>query len=382
MKKLLLAILLAASLPSLAQQDSDIESMMTRRVLRCSDVQYNSIALIPRLYRSGRNDTLEALLAYAHRHCPNYNGLLDFELLYAIGNGTFREEQFTGRGLLASLRSYGRYFDEGQNDAYITLLRNDEIVRNYYNLLREMAHNLSQSKLTPGQDVLVRYYSTPADSLLELFNDREFRNTAFQTEYRTDRERFDPRTGYHYSILGGVWAPDGKLSLLGNHPYLGFQMGGRGRKLMINVTVMIKFLQSKNSYLVRKEDSLYSTRRFLGGYIGLDGAYSLLQGRHHTWDVLGGVGWDGFDALSVDRNDERLTKSVNSINFNVGTGYKYFFGKAGTYVGLDAKYNFLFYKNTGGTRMSGNAFTIGLVFGFSGNHNRSVPAPLVPGATF
>lgn len=373
MKKLLLGalLLILATAQVQAQNDTVITSMMTRRVLRCEDILYNTMALVPELYKSGNRDTLEAVIAFHKKRCPYYNSLLDFDILYAIDKGTFNTETYQNKGLFPTLRSYAQLLPSagsGKDAGFNTGVNNDETTRNYYIFLQQMAVRLSSRKLPDEQALLVQYYAQPSDTVLDRINTRTFDRTPLKTEYLADQERNDPRVGYHYSLMGGIWIPTGKLSLLGNHPYLGFQIGGRGQRLMVNVSIIIKFLDSKNYYNVYKADSLYSSNNFLGGYIGLDGSYALIKSRRHEWDALGGFGWDGFDALSVERKDDRkLTKSVNSVNFNLGTGYKYFFGKQGAYIGLDAKYNFLFYDNKGGTDVSGNAFSIGLVLGFSGH---------------
>jgi hypothetical protein len=192
----------------------------------------------------------------------------------------------------------------------------------------------------------------------------------FQSRAGNDDMQHDPpvkHASVNAAVLAGLWVPTGNLSLLGAHPYCGFQIGARYKRLLVNATVAFRFIKSANEYQVVEEGQLYNSHKFFGGYIGLDGGFDVLQTPGHEISVLAGCGFDGFDALYFENNssidDDDVTRSINSLNLNAGLGYKYYISPRGGYIGLDLKYNFLFYKNNGGTDLSGNAVTLGLIFG-------------------
>jgi hypothetical protein len=113
------------------------------------------------------------------------------------------------------------------------------------------------------------------------------------------------------------------------------------------------------------------TNHFFGGYFGADVERTLLRLPKHQFDFLGGIGLDGFDTIETEGQNSGTDdgKSINSLNVNLGLGYKYFYNKTG-FLGLDAKYNMVNYRNTGGTDLSGNTVTLGLTLGFLWNESK------------
>ena len=170
----------------------------------------------------------------------------------------------------------------------------------------------------------------------------------------------------HSSIFTGIWLPTGSAKLLGNHPLFGFQVGFYHKKMTYNLTADFKWMASRNEYQVLRDANLETTKNFFGGYFGLDLSRELARFKKHQIDILAGIGFDGFDALESTTGSSAAGgengRSINSLNINTGLGYKYFF-KNKAYIGLQGKYNFVNYKNTGGTDLSGNNITISLLLG-------------------
>jgi hypothetical protein len=86
-------------------------------------------------------------------------------------------------------------------------------------------------------------------------------------------------------------------------------------------------------------------------------------------DLLGGIGLDGMDVLNIGKPEDpnRITKSLNSLNLNLGIGFRHYFQNR-TYWGIEARYNFVNFKNTGGTDLTGNTISIRLNIGLSRNY--------------
>jgi hypothetical protein len=88
-------------------------------------------------------------------------------------------------------------------------------------------------------------------------------------------------------------------------------------------------------------------------------------------DVVGGIGYDGFEAISEDVDAGIGSKSINSLNINIGAGYRYYYKKnSGQYVCLQPRINAVNYANKGGSDLSGNTLSIRLIWGFSSNDGR------------
>lgn len=180
---------------------------------------------------------------------------------------------------------------------------------------------------------------------------------------------------YGNSYIGaGIWMPTGKLTTLGNHPYIGLSMGFGVNRFTMNMVFDIRFLKSKNFYDFTYRDSVYSTNSYFGGYLGFDFGYCVFQREKLRLDAIGGIGYDGFDALFPEAF-EGNEASTHSYNFNLGGMFKYrVFGER--HLALICKYNFV--DNTLGdrTNLSGNAWNMGLVFLFSGGEKNASPAPV------
>jgi len=195
-------------------------------------------------------------------------------------------------------------------------------------------------------------------------------------------------SGFQLAMRAGVFAPQGNLSILGPHFYLGGSVGWRFNKFMFDLTMDFRMDNAPNYYTVSFQDTLHQTSTYHnGGCWGLNTEYQLYKNKKHEVDLLAGVGYDAF----VSAFNTRDTVIFESFNFNIGFGYKIFlrhFKKATyqvqyisrhskrpsmmeidcaerySYLAFQVKYNLLNYTNPGGTDLSGNAFTVGIVYGF------------------
>lgn len=152
--------------------------------------------------------------------------------------------------------------------------------------------------------------------------------------------------------------------MVGQHPYLGFQIGYLKNRISAYAELSFKFLNSRNHFYTELDDSLHYTNHFFGGYVGGGFNYEVKKLKSHSFDLLTGVAFDGFDVLSITNKlgGENYNKSINSLNINTGVGYRFTIKplKSLKYLGLDAKYNWVNYNNQNGTNLKGNSITVGL----------------------
>jgi hypothetical protein len=78
--------------------------------------------------------------------------------------------------------------------------------------------------------------------------------------------------------------------------------------------------------------------------------------------LLGGLAWDGWDALEEDKTGGLRAETVSSYNFNFGLGYRRYLKKT-TYIGLRAKYNIVNYTLNKIVDFTGNPVSITFVVG-------------------
>ncbi|HXL55894.1 MAG TPA: hypothetical protein VN958_06545, partial [Chitinophagaceae bacterium] len=175
----------------------------------------------------------------------------------------------------------------------------------------------------------------------------------------------------NYSFTSGIWLPSNNLSIVGNHPSFGLQLGGRGTHHGVDITMQFRFLKSANLYTVKRNNTLYKRDHFFGGYIGLDYTFYFISKTKFDLGWMAGAGYDGFDiANSSDENHNNnylKPLSISSFNANTGVRFNYYFNPS-FYLGLQSRYNWINYANSGGTNLNGDAISIDLIIGV--NHKR------------
>ena len=393
MKKYFLSLLLLLSLGTSAfAQDDYVSGMMTKRKLTCDDIGYNAAALIPKMYFENKPDTLDAIVNFWEKNCGMTEPATSLSILYAIRQNTFNRQlkglrtgSFTdtaisdtgyfNKNILPNLYAYKYAYnsrpasDSGLDDAAIAY-------RNYYDMLYSMATSmLSATDLSVTEKFLVRYYHNPDSTHIEEWAANAYDTTIIRPIYARHMLTTRSLNGTDYALTAGAWMPQGNISLLGSGPYIGGLLGGKRNRWTFDFDFYINFpVQHTPTYMVSNHDSLTASNTYLGFYAGLDAGYALLQKNKHELDILGCLAYQGIQVLNGNGNTAVLT--ISSFNPNFGLGYKFYFKQRvkydseddtytthHSYIGLVAKYNFLFFNNNPGTSLSGNAFTVGLIYG-------------------
>lgn len=177
--------------------------------------------------------------------------------------------------------------------------------------------------------------------------------------------------GFGYGFSAGVWLPTGHLSVLGVHPCFGAHFDCRNEKIIVDVNFNARVGSSPNEYFVKRLDSVYKTTHFASAFGGIGFGYVINRKRNREITLIGGIGGEEISMLSVVTNKgDTLSRETASFNANIGIGYKLFIHHVyksyivkHSYLGLQAKYNYVHYINDGGTNLSGNSFMIMITYG-------------------
>lgn len=350
----------------------DVEHLMTKKYTDCRDIIYNSTILIPDHFAKNNTDTVAALVNYWEKHCGISEPILRLKILLAINADTLNESIFGKTHIINYLLYYRERVKRQDNgyDDYGFQYTSPSLNSSLDNFTKELALKLNQRKVNSELDkFFLDLYSNNFDKIFLRLQDTCLATSKLSQAYYKEVNREINKPEGHFSIYSGVWIPNGNISIVGKHPIIGFQGGMKNKKgIMMDIALEFKFNKSPNTYFVEKNDSLYSTTHFFGGFFGAELGYELINYKSHELDILGGCGWDGFDALEIGEknNPDRVTKSINALNLNLGMGYKkYFMNKS--YIGIETRYNFINYQNKNGTDLSGNTLTIRLKYGISRN---------------
>ena len=371
-----------------AQITADVvEQMMTKRAITCQDVEFNAVSMIPRLYNEGKWDTLDAVLDYTGRYCGTYEFMVTLEMLRSIKNNSFKEEitdlygvknppvrqeraSFYRKNILAYLHSYREGVDILYNAPnyfnYTVKAYND-----YYAFIHNLAASLvSKPGLSPVEQFLVRYYTAPDTLMFAELADTIYKGTQIYAAYSAQTDN----GGLTYALTAGMWSPQGHMAVLGNHPYVGMQAGSKSHNYFFDLEAQFRFINSTQSHTILFDDTLHDSKRYFAMFLGGDIGYSFVHTKHSELEMLIGFAYDFVDLWPNPNYDKSNTsypdKTVGTLNFNAGMQYKLYLKHAAnsnietrSYIGLQARYNFMNYQNTGGTDLRGSALTVGVIWG-------------------
>ncbi len=369
-KKLITCVFLMVLLTNGFSQ-SEPDTIAEEGVPACETVAYNATNLIMYFYAVQDFDSIEIVLNDWQSICGMSEPILRTRILFSILENTFSESLYDSTIVdyvlnymlrMDTLITEEMYYDYQEYFGFVP-------IRGEYDYFTQsIADTLLKYEFYNPLELLFSefYANVQADPVKEIQKDTIYTNTGFKYYYyqRVDKYRFKP--DFHINFFTGIWIPFDNASLLGNHPLLGMQGGVRSQKMTYNFTMAFKFVKSKNEYTILREGNTETTDYFFGGYIGADVERQIFKFRKNEIDILAGVGYDGFEAVNVNTEDDDPYNdkghSINSANFNFGLGYRRYLANK-TYFALQGKYNIVNYNNQGGTNLSGNCLTISLLIG-------------------
>lgn len=194
----------------------------------------------------------------------------------------------------------------------------------------------------------------------DMLADTDYLLDSQYTHYSSSEEAWD----YNVGIITGLWVPTGKNEILGVHPQIGFFAGGKRCRFEICLSLAFRLLGSAHEYTIKYEGVLYDTSRYLGWYLGMDLGYEIFYRKRSGILLLAGTGWDAFASEYFSEDEKSVW--INSFNLNSGVGYRYYYKEMeimSSYIEVDFKYNFVDYKNPGGTDLSGNTISVCFIWG-------------------
>ena len=379
MIKQIITIVLLFSISFTINAQDDLDKLMTKKAPNCRDIAFNSTELITDYYHKGQIDSVEIILKYWEEKCGESEPIMRTKILLSIENDEFSESIYDST-IVNSILNYANRINAENPDNmynyYSYYFGYVPIKSDYDNFTKEFAEKISNEQNENSLELFFcKLYSNEfKQPIKELKENPAYDNSKVRSYYNKEIEKYIYKPDFHISVLSGIWIPTGNLTLLGNHPILGFQMGMRKKKMTYNITMAFKFLKSENDYFILKNGEIDTTNHFFGGYVGVDLDREIYKNKKSQFDLLAGIAYDGFDAIKTNTNDDNTdndkSHSINSLNLNIGFGYKYFI-KRDWYISLQGKYNFVNYKNNGGTDFSGNSITVTILTGGFMNNLKS-----------
>ncbi|MBN8576624.1 MAG: autotransporter outer membrane beta-barrel domain-containing protein [Cytophagales bacterium] len=345
----------------------NFDVLLTKKPIDCSDVSYNSALYFVKYLNENKIDSARVLLTYWRTKCGMREPVFRATFLLALKTQTFSDTLVTDNILnyifkyrnrleyantdYSSYDNYKQYFDyvpPGQEfDKFISQLAAD---------LKMMypAHSMEY--------LLGEFYGDNPEVLFSKIQTDTYSTSPLTIEYNKAIDKFINMAEGHMAWIMGAWIPTGAIKTLGTHPELGFQMGAKHKKMNYDLTLSFKFVNSPTTYMARRNGAWEPTKQFFGGYIGFDVGRDLYARHGNELQLLGGFGFDGFDALKEDKDNNLKSASVGSYNFNFGLGYRYYVTNT-FYLGLRAKYNLVDYTLNKVIDFTGNPISLQFIIG-------------------
>jgi hypothetical protein len=347
-------------------QSPGVEGLLTKPIVNCETVYNNALEVIPQIYASNSIDSVVRAIGFWESVCGVTEPGQRMKILVAIRNRNFSELLYDSnivryiqsyRYLVRYLASSGDHYELGRIDA--------ERLKSFNAFTESLALSLMEVADTSSLEYFFCRLYANQTGMDEYPDHPKFSNSRLARFRENHTTRLKRVSRSHVSITAGIWMPTGNASLLGNHPELGFQLGFKKLKNRFDFGLAFRFIHSANNYQILRNGQLFNSKHFLGGLAGLEYAREFHSRKNHFIEVIGGFGADGFDVWNSDKDDAEIMKPLSIWSFNVNGGFQYnLMMKPTTYLSFRTQYHFMKYNNKGGTSLSGNAITAGLVLGF------------------
>ena len=348
-------------------QDIDVEALVRERHISCHDLAFSATSLIPDYYHLRQTDTLEALVYFWETSCGTTEPIFRFKTLQKIENNTFHEGWYP-ENYWQMINDYRNKIEEGTYQHFYFDYQAWEYYETHNGFNDFTATLASELKRYAGLDPVEKFYlelyTNGFDKAFSMLEEGSLGGTRLDSIYRQEQEVKSRESRIFGGMYGGLWRPTDQLRVIGSQAQMGFMIGSVQNRTLYNFSMQIGFLSSKEVYTVAVDNMLYETDHYTGYFLGFETGYDLLNARNRGLFLTGGIGYEGFDAFPEHYQEEYgLSKALHTLNVNIGAQYRIQFSQNG-FVSLVLRHNILHFNNRGGTDLSGNALTFGLLLGY------------------
>ncbi len=214
---------------------------------------------------------------------------------------------------------------------------------------------------------LCALFGSGTDSLAIRLERNSYAGTALQSSFTGPNKVEANEVLGHLSFSLGAWIPSGALGIIGPRPEFGVRFGAKHRRMNYDLSIASRFGPSSHSYVARHkhgDGTIDTTSHFLGAHIGADIGWDLIpRKKHFEVQLIGGIGWDGFDTFKNDEDHKDQDATASSLDISTGTEFRWYF-KRGGYVGLQAAYHWVDYSRNGVVSLTGQPFSLRFIVGY------------------
>jgi hypothetical protein len=376
MKRVLFFLVFIVSAATFAQNNIDKE--LLTQTPNCENVAFNSSRLIERYFERKNYDSIGVVSSRWEEFCGLTEPLFRLKVLQQIQSKTFSEEWMSKEYLMNFIFLFQDRMDYSKEQNAKQIYEIYKISFGYISLNSPFddltvvwaSSLLETANLSPIEKAFCLLYTNKFDDFWEYLNSNQLLETKLLKAFSDEVKKTNKMIEGNFGILTGVFLPQSNLKeFIGVKPIFGFQLGAKINKVQYDLTLSFRPGKPAQPYNVNFNDEIVKTNYQFGGYVGLEGAYELTNNYRHELDLLGGLGAEIMDAIEGDPDIKSDSKTLGSLNLNVGLGYRVY-SKKMSYIGLQTKYNFANLNNEKGTSLKGNYVSMILTFNYFGNINK------------
>ncbi|MCL2040525.1 MAG: hypothetical protein FWG84_00615 [Bacteroidales bacterium] len=343
--------------PVFAQRGMDsLMLAMNRSKFKCEDVSAQSMQMFMDYYRSGAKDSIPALLAFWESKCGNTEAVQRTKILFAIDNNVYNDTVIES-GILDLVFDYKSLKTDALPETYLQA--------DFNRFTRQLAEKNKARFLEDDIEYAwCDFYGFDDNSIFYYIQKHQYPDSKLTEEYFQSVEQERSKRYNHLGFTAGCWIPTGSFTAFGTHPEVGLIVGFKYKRWGCDMNVNLRFLQTPKPYDVQRYDEMEQSQRFTAVNVGFDVGFDLLYLPKHKIAVLGGIGYEGFNALQRDNVAGLGPVNINTYNIAFGTAYT-FHVNASFYWGFQAKCHFVDYTLNGSMDYNGVPFTLKLKTGWT-----------------
>jgi len=353
----------------------DFDKLLSRKPVDCSDISLSSSLYFIKYMSVSEIDSARHLLNYWESKCGIREPIFRARILLSLETGEFNETLWTETPF-NQIFNYQSRMDLIKSARYYVY----DNYKSFYGYVppgegfdiftRKWASELKTYYEPESIEyILAEFYSDDYEVIFSKLQSKTLEDCLLTKKYYEMVNKYKNMSEFHISFLAGVWIPTGELTKIGVHPELGMQMGWKKKRINYDFTLSLKFVEAPNKYYARRDkqsDEWELTKHFFGGYVGFEVGGDLLSRKGHELQVIGGIGYDGFDVLKENKEDNLKSSSTSSFNLNFGLAYRYYINN-NLYLGLKVKYNIVDYTLNKVIDFTGNPITVQFSIGIINN---------------
>ena len=364
-----------------AQETIDVEPLMETGTIYWYEVSYECSKLIPQYFMQEKQDTLLALLRYWEEQTGVMEPVRRFWMLYQIHRNQF-DPDFVNQIVVEDMIDYQETITLTDDDSTDWKMWGDPYVSAEFNqFTRNLAVDLLQyADLSDDEWLICLFYSHNFDEFWQLVKNEQVAHTHVYQEFQKTYKEIG-LLDLHYDVFAGYYSPRKQLTKLGPKVMLGGGFGLEIERLLLDFTLLLRFMQPSDAYVVYEGGERFETQQYTGLYIGIEPAFQLYDWGQFKVDLLSGLALDIIEAVPEKENPNALQSVLlMSSNLNLGIAARYYPKKEKLfYIRGQMRYEFSGYDTDGGTELAdGEALTVRLGVGWDMNKTKRRLKPYFP----